>query len=226
MKKILEAKKISKEYHIGLSEPLVVLKNIDIDIFEGETISIMGASGAGKSTLLHILGSLDKPTSGKVKYLGQDIYKNSDSQRAEIRNKKFGFVFQFYHLMPEFTALENVLLPKMIGRKINKEAKIFAKELLNSVGLSKRENHYPNQLSGGEQQRVAIARALINEPQILFADEPTGNLDDENSKVIIKVLVELQKKFAFSFVLVTHNQELTQLGTSKYLIKDNGLLKY
>jgi len=226
MKKILEAKNISKEYHIGLSKPLVVLKDIDIDIFEGETISIMGSSGAGKSTLLHILGSLDRPSSGTVKYLEQNIYKNSDSQRTEIRNKKFGFVFQFYHLMPEFTALENVLLPKMIGREANKEAKIFAKKLLNSVGLSKRENHYPNQLSGGEQQRVAIARALINKPQILFADEPTGNLDNESSKVIIDVLVELQKKFAFSFVLVTHNQELAQLGTTRYKIKDNGLLDY
>ena len=226
MKKILEAKKISKEYHIGLSKPLVVLKDIDIDIFEGETISIMGSSGAGKSTLLHILGSLDRPTSGTVKYLDQNIYKNSDSQRTEIRNKKFGFVFQFYHLMPEFTAMENVLLPKMIGREANKNAKIFAKKLLDSVGLAKRENHYPNQLSGGEQQRVAIARALINEPQILFADEPTGNLDNESSKVIIDVLVGLQKKFAFSFVLVTHNQELAQLGTTKYKIKDNGLMNY
>jgi len=225
MKKILEAKKISKIYHVGLPEPLVVLKDIDIDIFEGETISIMGSSGAGKSTLLHILGSLDRPNSGTVKYLDQDIYKNSDSQRTEIRNKKFGFVFQFYHLMPEFTALENVLLPKMIGRKANKEAKLFAKELLDSVGLSKRENHYPNQLSGGEQQRVAIARALINKPQILFADEPTGNLDDESSKIIIDMLVRLQKEFDFSFVLVTHNQELAQLGTTKYKIKDNGLKK-
>ncbi len=226
MKKILEAKKISKEYHIGLSKPLIVLKDINISIFEGETISIMGSSGAGKSTLLHILGSLDRPTSGTVKYLNQNIYKNSDSQRTEIRNKKFGFVFQFYHLMPEFTALENVLLPKMIGREANIEANIFAKELLNSVGLSKRENHYPNQLSGGEQQRVAIARALINEPQILFADEPTGNLDNESSKVIIDVLVGLQKEFAFSFVLITHNQELARLGTTKYKIKDNGLLDY
>jgi len=225
MQPILEATKISKEYHIGLAEPLVVLKDIDISISDGEAISIIGSSGAGKSTLLHILGSLDRPSSGNIKYMGQNIYRISDNRRTRIRNKKFGFVFQFYHLMPEFTALENVLLPKMIGREANKDAKIFARELLDSVGLSKREKHYPNQLSGGEQQRVAIARALINEPQILFADEPTGNLDEENSKIIIDVLTRLQKSFGFSFVLVTHNQELSQLGTTKYRIKENGIIR-
>ncbi len=224
MDPILEATKISKEYHIGLAEPLVVLKDIDISIFEGEAISIIGSSGAGKSTFLHILGSLDRPTSGNIKYMGQDLYRISDTRRTRIRNKKFGFVFQFYHLMPEFTALENVLLPKMIGREANKAAKTFSRELLDSVGLSKREKHYPNQLSGGEQQRVAIARALINEPQVLFADEPTGNLDEENSKIIIDVLVKLQKEFGFAFVLVTHNRELSQLGNTKYQIKDNGLI--
>ncbi len=223
---ILKAEKISKEYHIGLSVPLVVLKDMDISIFEGETISIIGASGAGKSTLLHILGSLDRPTSGCIKYMEENIYQISDSRRTRLRNKKFGFVFQFYHLMPEFSALENVLLPKMIGREADKTAKNFARELLNSVGLSDRENHYPNQLSGGEQQRVAIARALINEPQILFADEPTGNLDESNSETIINVLVSLQEKFGFSFVLVTHNQELAKLGTIKYHIKDCGLTTY
>ena len=222
----LKAEKISKEYHIGLSVPLVVLKDMDISIFEGETISIIGASGAGKSTLLHILGSLDRPTSGCIKYMEENIYQISDSRRTRLRNKKFGFVFQFYHLMPEFSALENVLLPKMIGREADKTAKNFARELLNSVGLSDRENHYPNQLSGGEQQRVAIARALINEPQILFADEPTGNLDESNSETIINVLVSLQEKFGFSFVLVTHNQELAKLGTIKYHIKDCGLTTY
>lgn len=219
---IIQAEGISKEYTTG-EQPLVVLNNASLSIEKGEFITISGASGAGKSTLLHILGALDRPSKGDVLIHGTSLYSLSDRSRARIRNKTFGFVFQFYHLMPEFTALENVLLPAMVERRDLKNARKTGMQLLSDVGLAKRMFHYPNQLSGGEQQRVAIARALLNEPDVLFADEPTGNLDSTNSDKIISMLCKLHESHSFAFIMVTHNRELAQMGTRQFYL-DNGIL--
>jgi len=219
---ILKSDSILKEYKTGVL-PLTVLKKIDIEIKNNDFITIVGSSGAGKSTLLHILGALDRPTKGKVYYKGDDLYKLSDSHRALIRNKDFGFVFQFYHLMPEFTSLENIMMPGLISRKKGRNLKKTALNLLDAIGLSERAKHFPNQLSGGEQQRVAIARSLFNQPKILFADEPTGNLDESSSGTIINLLQNLQKELNFALIMVTHNTELSQLGTTRLKIK-NGIL--
>jgi len=220
---ILKSDGLVKEYKTG-STQLTVLKKIDIEVRAGEFITIVGSSGAGKSTLLHILGALDRPTRGTVQYNGNDLYKLSDSRRAHIRNKNFGFVFQFYHLMPEFTALENVMLPGMIAGNEKRKLKKTALNLLNAVGISERAKHFPNQLSGGEQQRVAIARSLLNKPDILFADEPTGNLDEDSSSTVINVLKNLQNELSFALIMVTHNAEISQLGTTKLRIKDGTLI--
>ena len=219
---ILKSDSILKEYKTG-ALPLTVLKKIDIEIKNNDFITIVGSSGAGKSTLLHILGALDRPTKGTVYYKGNDLYKLSDSHRALIRNFDFGFVFQFYHLMPEFTALENIMMPGLISRKEKSNLKKTALNLLDAIGLSERAKHFPNQLSGGEQQRVAIARSLLNQPKILFADEPTGNLDESSSGTIINLLQKLQKELNFALIMVTHNTELSQLGTTRLKIK-NGIL--
>jgi len=220
---LLKSDGLVKEYKTG-STQLTVLKKIDIEVRAGEFITIVGSSGAGKSTLLHILGALDRPTRGTVQYNGNDLYKLSDSRRAHIRNKNFGFVFQFYHLMPEFTALENVMLPGMIAGNEKRKLKKTALNLLNAVGISERAKHFPNQLSGGEQQRVAIARSLLNKPDILFADEPTGNLDEDSSSTVINVLKNLQNELSFALIMVTHNAEISQLGTTKLRIKDGTLI--
>jgi len=219
---IIKSNSISKEYKTG-ALPLTVLKKIDIEIRSGDFITIVGSSGAGKSTLLHILGALDRPTNGTVEYHGDDLYKLSDSRRASIRNEKFGFVFQFYHLMPEFTALENVMMPGLILRKEINVLKKPAQNLLDAVGLTERSKHFPNQLSGGEQQRVAIARSLLNKPDILFADEPTGNLDETSSAAVINLLQKLQKEMNFTLIMVTHNTEIARLGTTKLKIKNGRL---
>lgn len=220
---ILKSDGLVKEYKTG-STQLTVLKKIDIEVRAGEFITIVGSSGAGKSTLLHILGALDRPTRGTVQYNGDDLYKLSDSRRAQIRNKNFGFVFQFYHLMPEFTALENVMLPGMIAGNPIRKLKKTALDLLDAVEISERAKHFPNQLSGGEQQRVAIARSLLNRPDILFADEPTGNLDEDSSSTVINVLKNLQNELSFALIMVTHNAEISQLGTTKLRIKDGTLI--
>ena len=219
---ILKSDSILKEYKTGVL-PLTVLKKIDIEIQNGDFTTIVGSSGAGKSTLLHILGALDRPTKGAVYYKGDNLYKLSDSQRALIRNEDFGFVFQFYHLMPEFTALENIMMPGLISRKEKSNLKKTALNLLGAVGLAERAKHFPNQLSGGEQQRIAIARSLFNQPKILFADEPTGNLDENSSGIIINLLQKLQKELNFALIMVTHNTELSDLGTTRLRIK-NGML--
>ena len=219
---ILKSDSILKEYKTGVL-PLTVLKKIDIEIQNGDFITIVGSSGAGKSTLLHILGALDRPTKGAVYYKGDNLYKLSDSQRALIRNEDFGFVFQFYHLMPEFTAMENIMMPGLISRKEKPGLKKTALNLLDAVGLAERAKHFPNQLSGGEQQRVAIARSLFNHPKILFADEPTGNLDESSSNTVISLLQKLQKELNFALIMVTHNTELSDLGTTRLRIK-NGIL--
>ena len=222
---LLEAIDINKSYRLFKNE-IEVLKGISLKIFAAELVAITGPSGAGKSTLLHILGGLDYPSGGKVYFQKQDIYQLKDNQRAQIRNKYIGFVFQFYHLLPEFSAWENVMLPALIknnnGNKI--EYKNKAIELLEQVGLSKRVNHKPNELSGGEQQRVAIARSLINEPKIIFCDEPTGNLDSTTGKEIVDLLLSFNRKNKQALVMVTHDESIAKLAHRVIQIKDGKMV--
>ena len=190
------------------STTLQVVKGIDMEIKKGEMIAIIGASGVGKSTLLHIIGTLDRPTEGKVLFDGNDIFKLDSEELARFRNKKIGFVFQFHHLLPEFTALENTMMPALINRTDKAEAEDIAKKLLKEVGLGERLNHKPGKLSGGEQQRVAIARALVLSPELVLADEPTGNLDTHTGEEIHSLLREINKTKGTTFILVTHNEKL------------------
>ncbi len=198
---------VSKVYNNGPKQ-LEVLKGINLEINKGEFVAVVGPSGAGKSTLLHILGALDTPTTGSVAFNGIDLYELGDQSRADMRNKEIGFVFQFYHLMPEFNVLENVLMPALISRA--KHASDKAKSLLMSLGLGGRMTHKPNQLSGGEQQRVAIARALINSPRLLLCDEPTGNLDSKTGRDVMDALMALNKKESLTCVMVTHEEALAR----------------
>jgi lipoprotein-releasing system ATP-binding protein len=202
---MVEARNLHKIYNNGTKE-LHVLKGIDLRVEKGHIVSIFGPSGAGKSTLLHLLGGLDRPTEGKVYLDGVDLYNISDEGRAKIRNERIGFVFQFYHLLPEFSALENVFLPGLISGKKKKDLVKRAEQLLENVGLKDRIKHKPNQLSGGEQQRVAIARALMNEPELLFCDEPTGNLDSETGRQICELLWLLNDQRKKTFIIVTHEE--------------------
>ncbi|HNP98952.1 MAG TPA: ABC transporter ATP-binding protein [Bacteroidia bacterium] len=202
---------------------LQVLKGIDLTIETGEIISIVGASGAGKSTLLHILGTLERPDSGQVKIDGVDITGLSPKKLALFRNSKIGFVFQSHHLLPEFTALENVMMPALIQGTSKKEASSKASQHLDTLGLSDRFTHRPSELSGGEQQRVAVARALINNPSVIFADEPSGNLDSASAKSLHALFFDLRKQAKHTFVIVTHNEELAGLADRKLVMKD-GLL--
>lgn len=204
MELLLKATDIKKSYKIDKKNRLAVLKGINLEIFKGEIIAIVGKSGAGKSTLLHILGTLDKADSGMLEIEGKNITAFNEKELANFRNTSVGFIFQFHHLLPEFTALENVLMPAMIeGKNANEKAK----ELLKLTGVLGREDHKPSEISGGEAQRVAIARALINSPKIIFADEPTGNLDTENANAIINLIFELRKNLNQTFVIVTHNED-------------------
>lgn len=216
---ILSTKCVTKAYAMDGTR-LEVLKGVDLNIKKGDAVCIMGVSGAGKSTLLHILGTLDMPTLGKIYYKGEDLTRKSDDQLADFRNKKMGFVFQFHHLLPELTALENVSLPARVGGVDKKEAEGKAKELLKTMGLAKRTHHYPSELSGGERQRVAIARALVQDPEILFADEPSGNLDSENGKVIQDLFFELQKELGLTLIVVTHDQEFADRFPHLYKLKN------
>jgi ABC-type lipoprotein export system ATPase subunit len=223
---MLEAKNIHKTY-TNADKELRVLKGINLSIEKEKFIALVGPSGAGKSTLLHILGGLDLPTKGNVVLEGQDIYKLNDAALSRIRNKQIGFVFQFYHLLSEFTVLENVLMPALISQQSTLDCqrlKDRAFKLLEEVGLSERTMHFPSQLSGGEQQRVAIVRALINEPQILFCDEPTGNLDSKTGYDIISLVKKISKENKMTVVLVTHNQELVNLADRVYHLRDGVLL--
>lgn len=200
-----------------------VLKNVSLNINKGEIVAIVGPSGAGKTTLLQILGTLDKPTNNKTTRLSinnQDIINFSDKELSKFRNQHIGFIFQFHQLLPEFTALENVCIPAFIGNKSKSETEIEAKRLLDFLGLSHRINHKPNELSGGEQQRVAVARALINKPLIIFADEPSGNLDSESAKNLHKLFFKLRDEFGQTFVIVTHNRELASMADRKLEMKD------
>jgi lipoprotein-releasing system ATP-binding protein len=199
---------------------LHVLKGIDLTIQKGEIVSIVGASGAGKSTLLHLLGTLDMPDKGKISLNGQEIQDLRGSALARFRNKHIGFIFQFHQLLPEFTALENAMMPALIAGKSFAEAESAAQKLLEMLGLRDRLQHKPSQLSGGEQQRVAIARALINDPDLILADEPSGNLDSENAKSLHELFFELRDKLNQTFVIVTHNLELADMADRKLVMKD------
>lgn len=221
---ILTAENLSKSYQSNKKNKLQVLKSISLEIEENKISVIVGASGAGKSTLLHLLGGLDRPDDGKVFYEQKNIFEFSNDKLSKFRNENMGFVFQFHHLLPEFTAEENVAIPQMIyGTSLNKSL-VKSKQLLETVGLTERAEHKPAELSGGEQQRVAVARALANDPKIIFADEPTGNLDSANSESIHKLLFELRDNFKKTFVIVTHNPELMKLADIIFEIKD-GLIK-
>jgi len=203
---------VIKVNHINKSfGTLKVLKDICFTADEAEVVSIVGASGAGKSTLLQIMGSLMRPDSGSVEIGGEDIFKLSDKALATFRNRRIGFVFQAHHLLPEFTALENVMIPALIAKKNRSESQKSARELLETVGLSERLNHKPSELSGGEQQRVAIARALVNNPQVLFADEPSGNLDSKTKTEIHKLFFDLRDKYGITVIIVTHDKELAAM---------------
>jgi lipoprotein-releasing system ATP-binding protein len=212
---MLEAKSIKKFYG-----NLPVLKGVDLQVNKGEIVSIVGSSGAGKSTLLHILGSLDKPDGGTVILGGERIESLTGNALARFRNKNIGFIFQFHHLLPEFTALENVCIPGWIAGKKKKITEQKAKELLNTLGLGDRLQNKPHQLSGGEQQRVAVARALINDPSIIMADEPTGNLDSANGRELYKLFIDLRNNFKQTFLIVTHNEEFAQMGDRVVVMKD------
>jgi len=204
---LLEIQRLCKRYRTG-PNTVEVLRGISLEIAEGATTALVGASGAGKSTLLHILGALDRPSEGTVLFRGSDLFKRSDRELADFRSRSIGFVFQFHHLLPEFSALENVMMPALIARRNRKEAEQKAAELLEELGLGQRLTHRPGELSGGEQQRVAIARALVMEPELLLADEPTGNLDMKTSDAIHVSLARLQQKTGITMVIVTHNERL------------------
>lgn len=218
---LLECKNICKSYPQGVTDKLTILNGVNLTVGVGETISIVGSSGSGKSTLLHILAGLDKASSGDVILDGQSMSGLNDNQVCKIRNTKLGFIYQFHHLLPEFTALENVLMPLFIR---NDSQKIdFALTILDRLGLKNRASHYPAQLSGGERQRVAIARAIINNPKLIFADEPTGNLDNQTGHAVLDIFFELQAELKTSLIMVTHDIEVASKTKSHYRLH-NGVL--
>lgn len=199
---------------------LHVLKGINLEIHKKQVVSLVGASGAGKSTLLHIVGTLDKPSHGSVLYNGTDISKIDDKKMSAFRNKNIGFIFQFHHLLPEFTALENVCIPAFIAGKGKGETAIRAMELLDMLSVSHRADHKPSELSGGEQQRVAVARALINDPMVVLADEPSGNLDSENAAELHKLFFTLRDELDITFIIVTHNESFAKMADLKLTMSD------
>jgi lipoprotein-releasing system ATP-binding protein len=216
---MLKAKGIQKYYG-----DLHVLKGVDVEIFDNEVVSVVGASGAGKSTLLHILGTLDNADEGEV-WIGQTLVsKLKGDKLADFRNSQIGFIFQFHNLLPEFTAEENILIPGLIAGKTEQELRSRAKELSQLLGFENRLSHKPSELSGGEQQRVAVARALINNPKIVFADEPSGNLDSQNAQALHELFFKLRENFGQSFVIVTHNQELAKMADRTLTMQDGKIL--
>ncbi|HYG04475.1 MAG TPA: ABC transporter ATP-binding protein [Chryseosolibacter sp.] len=217
---MLQAKGLQKSYG-----QLQVLKNIDLEIKKGEIVAIVGASGAGKSTLLHILGTLDTPDNGKVHINNHDVFGQTSKALAAFRNKSIGFVFQFHNLLPEFSALENVMIPGLISGKDESTVRKRADDLLVMLGLESRKDHKPSELSGGEQQRTAVARALINSPDLILADEPSGNLDSKNALELHNLFFQLRKDLDQTFVIVTHNGELSRMADRTLEIKDGQIVK-
>ncbi|MEC4672833.1 MAG: ABC transporter ATP-binding protein [Nitrospirota bacterium] len=207
------------------TQTVEVLKGIDLDIYRGEMLAMIGASGAGKSTFLHIMGTLDQPTRGDILYDGQNIFKLTEQALATFRNQRLGFVFQFHHLLPEFTALENTYLPALIQNQPKRQAMDEARTLLAEVGLAHRLHHKPGELSGGEQQRVAVARALIQSPDIVFGDEPTGNLDTKTGEMLFELLQTLNQKRHTAFVIVTHNEHLSERVDRLIHMQDGKILR-
>lgn len=218
---MLQARGIKKSYG-----NLQILKGVDLDVKRGEIITIIGASGAGKSTLLHVIGTLDLPDHGTVRLNNVDVHALSSKKMSAFRNEQIGFIFQFHHLLPEFTALENICIPAFIAGKSKKDAENKAFELLELLGLSDRANHKPNEMSGGEQQRVAVARAMVNDPAIILADEPSGNLDSNNAENLHHLFVNLRDTLNQTFVIVTHNENLANLADRKVLMKDGQIINY
>tara|TARA_B110000879_G_scaffold20846_1_gene26288 strand:+ start:35256 stop:35996 length:741 start_codon:yes stop_codon:yes gene_type:complete len=221
-KNMIKASNIHKQYG-----PLEVLKGVDVHIQKGEVVAVTGPSGAGKTTLLQILGTLDSPSKKKkaaLKINGQNLQKISEKNLSKFRNKNIGFIFQFHQLLPEFTALENVCIPAYIAKKSKKEAESKAMELLNYLGLKERIHHKPSELSGGEQQRVAVARALINKPAVIFADEPSGNLDSKSAKNLHDLFLKLRKELGQTFVIVTHNKELANMADRTLEMRDGKIV--
>ena len=218
---VLIADKISKTYY-KTEENISVLNNVSIRVKKGEILVLMGPSGSGKSTLLNILGTLDTDFTGKITI--DDILVTNSIDLAAIRREKLGFVFQFHHLLPEFTIYENLLIPKMISDNNNDSRKEIS-EMLKLIGLNKRKNHYPNEVSGGERQRIAVMRALVNKPSIIIADEPTGNLDRENSQVLLKLMVDLKTKYNQTFIIATHDQSILDISDRVLYLKDGTIKK-
>ncbi|MCJ7458250.1 MAG: ABC transporter ATP-binding protein [candidate division Zixibacteria bacterium] len=219
---VLEAKGVFRSFQTG-TVILDVLKGVDLEIYQGEIVALIGPSGSGKSTLLHILGVLDRPDKGSVNLDTVEVFSLNDKELAHLRNRTVGFVFQFHHLMPEFSALENVMMPKLIAGEGIKSIENKAMELLDEVGLKDRKDHKPGELSGGEQQRVAVARALINDPKIVIADEPSGNLDRNTAESLHNLILELNRSRNQTFVLATHNLELAQRANRIFKLKDGQL---
>ena len=219
---ILEAQNISKIYHKA-GEAIPVLNNLHIAVERGEILVLIGPSGSGKSTLLNILGTLDSDFSGSLKI--DDVYISNTVDLTSIRRQKLGFIFQFHHLLPEFTILENLLIPQMITENYSNVPQNAAKEMLKLIGLKKRMNHYPNEISGGERQRVAVVRAMINTPSIILADEPTGNLDRDNSQKMLKLMVKLKVKYRQSFIIATHDQSILDIADRVLYLKDGKITK-
>jgi lipoprotein-releasing system ATP-binding protein len=220
----LKAENLLKSYQTAKKNKLEVLKSVSIEIESGKISVIVGASGAGKSTLLHLLGGLDRPDSGNVFYNGTNIFNLSDDKLVKFRSENIGFVFQFHHLLPEFSAVENTAIPLMIKGESLHKALDKAEKMIELVGLRERKDHKPAELSGGEQQRVAVARALVNNPAIIFADEPTGNLDSDNSEIIHRLFIDLKNSYKKTLLIVTHNKELVRLADQMFEMKDGKIL--
>lgn len=216
---MLKAEGLKKSYGA-----LQVLKGVDVNVAKGEVVVIVGASGAGKSSLLHILGTLDTPDAGKVIIRDTEVSSQSSARLAQFRNTHIGFVFQFHNLLPEFSAIENVMIPGLIGKRDDKAVRKRAEELLDILGIAERMNHKPSEMSGGEQQRAAVARALINSPDIVFADEPSGNLDSKNASELHRLFFKLRAELGYTFVIVTHNTEFAEMADRRIEIKDGVII--